>query len=405
MSVSKLTRKDYISDVPDRFVQLPDELIITILKRTKDAKTLIRCTIVCKRLQCLVTKVDSVVLRFSYPGEAGAYLPCWKSHYHIPQSAFPALMKLFVDLKALEIKLCLCPSLLPCYYGVSRRRNSKFLLKSVDMNDKMHTHMYTAFDIGSLLGADGRISFLESNMLYIGDVKSSLMLSFFLVILCHRPKTLRTVVILGAENYGSGSSGNFRSGSQAQDRSEGNVFMEPEHFARFRELSSKTTVDENWLKDPQNLVCWLENHEENKHQLAEKLWLIHKWEGERCNMNESTVKKSDVEELLRSFDEGMDGDNENGDFFRMELPPAFDEGIDGDDENGDFFEMELPPGFDEGIDEDDENGDFFDMELPPGFDEGIDEDDENGDFFDMELPPGFDEGIDEDDENGDFFLM
>ncbi|KAJ6428102.1 hypothetical protein OIU84_023510 [Salix udensis] len=43
--------------------------------------------------------------------------------------------------------------------------------------------------------------------------------------------------------------------------------------------------------------------------------------------------------------------------------------------------MELPPGFDEGIDEDDENGDFFDMELPPGFDEGIDEDDENGDFF------------------------
>lgn len=178
-------------------------MIVTILTRTKDAKTLIRCLSVCKRLQCLVTKVDTVFLRFSYPGEAGQYLPCWKSHYHIPQSTIPALMKVFVNLKALEIKLCLCPSLLPCYYGVSHRRSFKFLLKSVDMNDKMHTHMCTAFDIGSLLSADGEISFPEANMMYIGNVKSSLMLSFFLVILCHRPKTLRSMVILSSESYGS----------------------------------------------------------------------------------------------------------------------------------------------------------------------------------------------------------
>lgn len=104
---------------------------------------------------------------------------------------------------------------------------------------------------------------------------------------------------------------------KAQYRSEGNVFMESEQVARFRALSSKTRVDESWLKDPQNLVCWLENHEENKHQLAEKLWLIHKWQGERCNMNESIVKKSDVEELLRAFDEEIDENNENEDFFRM----------------------------------------------------------------------------------------
>jgi hypothetical protein len=226
-------------------------------------------------------------------------------------------MKVFVNLKALEIKLCLCPSLLPCYYGVSRSCSFKFLLKSVDMNDKMHTHMCTAFDIGSLLSADGEISFPESNMMYIGNVKSSLMLSFFLVILCHRPKTLRSMVILSSESYGSEGKAQYRSEDKEGYRSEGNVFMESEQVARFRALSLTTGVDESWLKDPQNLVCWLENHEENKHQLAEKLWLIHKWEGERCNMNESIVKKSDVEELLRAFDEDIDENNENEDFFRM----------------------------------------------------------------------------------------
>ncbi|KAL9370127.1 hypothetical protein Peur_041326 [Populus x canadensis] len=317
MSLSKLTKKDCISDVSDRFFQLPDELIVTILTRTKDAKTLIRCLSVCKRLQCLVTKVDTVFLRFSYPGEAGQYLPCWKSHYHILQSTIPALMKVFVNLKALEIKLCLCPSLLPCYYGVSHRRSFKFLLKSVDMNDKMHTHMCTAFDIGSLLSADGEISFPEANMMYIGNVKSSLMLSFFLVILCHRPKTLRSMVILSSESYGSEGKAQYRSEDKEGCRSEGNVFMESEQVARFRALSSTRRVDERWLKDPQNLFCWLENHEENKHQLAKKLWLIHKWEGERCNMNESIVKKSDVEELLRAFDEDIDENNENEDFVRM----------------------------------------------------------------------------------------
>jgi hypothetical protein len=34
-------------------------------------------------------------------------------------------------------------------------------------------------------------------------------------------------------------------------------------------------------------------------------------------MNESIVKKSDVEELLRAFDEDIDENNENEDFFRM----------------------------------------------------------------------------------------
>ena len=53
-------------------------------------------------------------------------------------------------------------------------------------------------------------------------------------------------------------------------------------------LISNTRVKESWLK----------KHEENKHQLGEKLWLVHKWEGERCNVNKLFVKERDVEELL-----------------------------------------------------------------------------------------------------------
>jgi hypothetical protein len=82
--------------------------------------------------------------------------------------------------------------------------------------------------------------------------------------------------------------------------------MESGQLAKFRTLNSSTRLNESWLKNPQNLICWLKKHEENNYRLGEKLWLIHKWEGERCNMKQSIVKKTDVDELLRAFDEDVD---------------------------------------------------------------------------------------------------
>ncbi|CAK7339370.1 unnamed protein product [Dovyalis caffra] len=286
-------------------------LFDSVFLNLRDAKTLIRCSSVCKHLQCLVPKVDTVSLRFSYPGEPGEYLPCWKSHYHIPQSEIPAIMKLFANLKFLEINLCLCRALLPCIYGEPCRHGFMLLLKSVNMNDKMHTHMCAAFQLGSLLSDDEGILSRDSDVMLIGQVKSSLMLSFFLVILCHQPKTLRSMVILSAGILGNGLEGKVecRPEGKVWCRSEGNLFMESQHLARFRALSSETRVNKSWLEDPENLVCWLKKHEENEHRLEEKLWLIRKWEGERCSMNKTIVKDSDVEELVRAFD-GDDGEKQ-----------------------------------------------------------------------------------------------
>ncbi|CAK7339371.1 unnamed protein product [Dovyalis caffra] len=305
MSVSKLTKKGCILDVSCRFIRLPDELIVTILKKIRDPKTLICCSSVCKRLQCLVSEVDTISLRFSYPGEAGGYLPCWKSHYHVPQSAIPALMKVFANLISLEIRLCLCPSLLLSYYGLARKHAFKFQLKAVDMNDNMHTHVCMAFEVG-LLSTDDEGILSPAYLLNIEKVKNPLMLSFFLAILCHRPKSLRSVEILSAGILGVRSKDRCRSEPKVGYRSGGNVFMESEQLDKLRCLIWNTRMNKSWLKNPQNLVCWLKKHDEDEHWLGEKLWLIHKWEGERCDMNRSIVKERDVEELLCAFDEEAD---------------------------------------------------------------------------------------------------
>jgi hypothetical protein len=246
--------------------------------------------------------VDAVSLRFSYPGEAGEYLPCWKSHYHIPQSAIPAIMKVFAYMKSLKIKLCLCPSLLTCY-GVHRGHAFKYKLKAEDMNDKMHIHLCMAIEVGPLSSDNRGMLSHKRDWFNIEKVKNPLMMSFFLVILSHRPKTLSSVVILstGIERHGLKR--------KVRHRTEvGKVFMESEQMARFFTLISNTKVNKSWLKNPQNLVCWIKKDEQNNHRVREMLWLVHKCEGERCNVKKSSVKERDVQELLGAFDEDANND-------------------------------------------------------------------------------------------------
>jgi hypothetical protein len=46
------------------------------------------------------------------------------------------------------------------------------------------------------------------------------------------------------------------------------------------------------------------------------LWLVHKWKGERCNVNKLIVKERDVEELLGLLTRTAKmRNNENADFF------------------------------------------------------------------------------------------
>nr|XP_034925298.1 uncharacterized protein LOC118056958 isoform X2 [Populus alba] len=98
----------------DNFKKLPDDLIIKILfKIQDDTKTLIRCSTVCKNLHSLVSKIDTVSLKFLCPNEGDDdddVLLCSQSHHHIPQVAFPALMKrTFYTVGAEVQKQVLCP--------------------------------------------------------------------------------------------------------------------------------------------------------------------------------------------------------------------------------------------------------------------------------------------------------
>ncbi|KAJ7009311.1 hypothetical protein NC653_000080 [Populus alba x Populus x berolinensis] len=173
-------------------------------------------------------------LTLSYLGEASEYLPCWKSHYHVPQSAFTSLMKVFVNMKSLKIKLCPFPSLISCY-GVHHGHAFTVKLMEEGTNNK-------------ILSIAGSLSLDDEGMFYLEKIENSLILSFSVVILCHQPKTLSRAVTLSAGIQGHSSE-----------------------------------VNKSWPMNLQNLVYWLKKHEENKHHLGEKLWLVHKWKGERCN--------------------------------------------------------------------------------------------------------------------------
>ncbi|CAK7339364.1 unnamed protein product [Dovyalis caffra] len=99
----------------DKFKKLPDDLILKILSNIQDdPKTLILCSSVCKHWNSLVSKIDTLSLRFlcAREGDDGAddSLLCSHSHHHMKYAAFPALMKVFANLTSLEIKLCSFPS-------------------------------------------------------------------------------------------------------------------------------------------------------------------------------------------------------------------------------------------------------------------------------------------------------
>lgn len=110
-------------------------------EKTRDLKTCICCPTVCKHLQWLVSEADTILLRFLYSGEASEYLPCCKSHYRVPQSAFTALMKVFANMKSLKIKLCPFPSLISCY-GVHHGHAFTVKLMEEGMDNKILSFVY-----------------------------------------------------------------------------------------------------------------------------------------------------------------------------------------------------------------------------------------------------------------------
>lgn len=63
------------------------------------------------------------------------------------------------------------------------------------------------FEAGSLSRDDEGMLSHERNRFYLEKIENSLMLSFFVVILCHQPKTLSRAVILSAGIQGHSPEG------------------------------------------------------------------------------------------------------------------------------------------------------------------------------------------------------
>ncbi|CAK7339387.1 unnamed protein product, partial [Dovyalis caffra] len=274
----------------DKFNKLPEELILTILSKIQDPKTLICCSSVSKNLNSLISRIDSLSLRLSYPDEDHASLPCLQSHHHIPQAAIPGIIKVFPNIKFLELRLCPCPSPSSQDGEMSRL---KFFRHNDD--DDMHCELTVAFEVGFLSGTStngGLPLKLRPQIVDTAVVETNL--SCVNTILPHCPKTLRNLVISSAKMQGPGS--------------RGEVFVRQEVMGKLADVISSLRTYEGWLtwlNDPRNVAYWLKDPLTDEQRcLREIVWAVRRvelpWPWEK--RNELIVVEGDVKELLSVYD-------------------------------------------------------------------------------------------------------
>lgn len=276
----------------DKFKKLPEELILKILSKIRqDPKTLIRCSSVSKNLHSLISKFDSISLRLSYPDEYYASLPCFHSHHHIPQAVVPGIIRVFSNLKFLQLNLCPCPSPSSEDGEMSRL----MFLRHNDDDDYMNCEITVAFEVGFLSGTrtSGDLPLkLRPQIVNTGVVEMNLLIVN--TILQHCPKTLRSLVISSAKMQGSGS--------------KGEVFVRQEVMGKLADVVSSLRGYESWVKwlnDPRNVAYWLKNPLNDEHRcLREIMWAVRRvelpWPWEE--RNELVVREGDVKGLLSVYD-------------------------------------------------------------------------------------------------------
>ncbi|KAJ6714004.1 hypothetical protein OIU85_025611 [Salix viminalis] len=275
----------------DKFFSVPDELTTKIFSKLEDdPKTLIRCSAVSKKWASFVSKTVNLTLRFSRTGES---LPCSKRHHHVPLLAIPSVMKVFANLESLKIKLCRFPSPTP------QPCSQNFTKMKVDWDgDDYHTYTCSAYEVGMLSTMKKTMLFHDFSKTTFSSIQGFPVTYFYWRMLDHRPKTLRTMVIMSSKMEG------FRSG--------GKVFMRYEQLPNLRDSVSNCRVNERWLEDPQNVVHWHKNHSDKEHKLQEQVWLLYEWQffvtNREPDMKDMIVKETDYTELL----DGLDYDDDDG---------------------------------------------------------------------------------------------
>lgn len=105
------------SDHPDFFDLLPDPILLLILNRLSDIKTLLRCRSACRRLHALVPHSDSLLLRVdrvisaSHDGFLSSFKSLLTSFHHLislhgdPPNSPSRILRAFHAIKNLKIEL------------------------------------------------------------------------------------------------------------------------------------------------------------------------------------------------------------------------------------------------------------------------------------------------------------
>ncbi|CAK7339374.1 unnamed protein product [Dovyalis caffra] len=269
-------------DHQDAFQEFSDDLIVTIFSKIQDdPKTLIRCSSVSNYWASLASKLTTSSLRFFVPLEGDddadeEHSPCFQSHHHTPTLAIPALMRVFENLESLEIKICFSQ---PCEHHSFRLKTT--LAVSVPLEDK-------------LLPDDDTPTVLEAEFSQ-GSTHIGSFLDFYTLMFKNRPKTLKTLVMMGTKIEGLGSGGM--------------VFMTKEQILKYYGLSSKPRVNESWLENPENVVCWLNNPLQDEHWFTEKVWVVYqrelktKYSDELNSVYKLIPEEIDVKNLLGGLDD------------------------------------------------------------------------------------------------------
>ncbi|CAK7339372.1 unnamed protein product [Dovyalis caffra] len=240
----------------DKFQKLPDDLILAIFSKFQDdAKTLIRCSSVCKNWASLVPELHTLFLRFFTPVGDDDFPPCFQYHHHIPKSAIPALMKLFANLKSLEVKLCF-----------SQPSNDYIRLKEMVLCSDVHRYESSTLitsEVGLLTSSNGAALSLQLNLTR-NSTQDNSFLEFYMSISDNKPKSLTSLEIMTAKKQGFGSGGM--------------VFMTDEQISRLKDSISKSRLNQSWLENLENVVCWLKNAPRNQNSLREQVLIVYKWD-------------------------------------------------------------------------------------------------------------------------------
>ncbi|KAJ6387889.1 hypothetical protein OIU77_026453 [Salix suchowensis] len=257
---------DHNSDeLEDKFSELPEDIILTIVEKIRDTKTLVICSVVSKQLHAVVSKIDAISVRIlPYPRFHGRF-ECSELHNHLPPSQFPGLMRAMINGDDIRIDCCTAIKV-----GLLRRG-------MVEMMEMLFDPMLGQHPIS-----------------YASDLCLD-------AIVRRRPRTLRSIVISFVKMQGFYGK-KVSMTRKIRDLCSGKLFMTRKQLDDVTSLPPNSSV-EGWLQDARNFVYKLKSSVNNGRSSRHELWHVTQWESfytetGKIYIENPTASEMFVKELL-----------------------------------------------------------------------------------------------------------